>query len=122
MAVNPETIENFWSLLRLLLGNESHFNLKIPSEYVVLQVSVRLHLYNRGNKRGELGGPRLIRLLLCVLYTQAQKNVILVHWYIQYSHVYKSLWSKLGRSDADWLAALHLARLTNAAPVFQIFK
>ena len=44
-----------------------------------------------------------------------------MHWYIQYSHVYKSLWSKLGRSDADWLAALHLARLTNAAPGFHIF-
>ena len=53
MAVNPETIENFWSLLRLLLGNESHFNLKIPSEYVVLQVSVWLDLYNRGKKRGD---------------------------------------------------------------------
>ena len=53
VAVNPETKENFWSLFRLLLGKESHFNLKISSEYVVLQVSVRLHLYNTGNKRGD---------------------------------------------------------------------
>ena len=58
---------------------------------------------------------------MCLKHTYT-KNVILVHWYIQYSHVYKSLWSKLGRFDADWLAALHLARLTNAAPGFQIFK
>ena len=57
---------------------------------------------------------------MCLKHTYT-KNVILVHWYIQYSHVYNFFWSKLGRSDADWLAALHLARLTNAAPGFQIF-
>ena len=57
---------------------------------------------------------------MCLIHTSTKKEILL-HWYIQYSHVYKSLWSKLGRSDADWLAALHLARLTNAAPGFQIF-